>query len=203
LSANRTALAKPSGLRASARAPETAKRSNDRHLRRPEATVPRENRAARPHAGRIYGYKVNPAAIVAATGAMLRADGNRSKPMVWTRKARNSATASKFPRCWPYSVAKRVEFTVTRAGAIQRKRGKRGSARKASRPVPRSVRQPAPRMATEWTAWARSPKNPVGGWYGLKKGLRGRFGMYVPAVMEAMGLAEVEHLPKNNRMRAR
>ena len=25
-------------------------------------------------------------------------------------------------------------------------------------------------------AWARSPKNPVGGWYGLKKGLRGRFG---------------------------
>jgi len=52
-------------------------------------------------------------------------------------------------------------------------------------------------------AWARSPKNPVGGWYGLKKGLRGRFGMYVPPVMEAMGLAEVEHLPKNNRMRVR
>jgi hypothetical protein len=59
--------------------------------------------------------------------------------------------------------------------------------------------------ATEGTveAWARSPKNPVGGWYGLKKGLRGRFGMYVPPVMEALGLAEVEHLPKNNRMRAR
>jgi hypothetical protein len=52
-------------------------------------------------------------------------------------------------------------------------------------------------------AWARSPKNPVGGWYGLKKGLRGRFAMYVPPVMEAMGLAEVEHLAKNNRMRAR
>jgi hypothetical protein len=52
-------------------------------------------------------------------------------------------------------------------------------------------------------AWARSPKNPVGGWYGLKKGLRGRFAMYVPPVMEAMGLAEVEHLPKNNRIRAR
>jgi hypothetical protein len=52
-------------------------------------------------------------------------------------------------------------------------------------------------------AWARSPKNPVGGWYGLKKGLRGRFGMYVPPVMEAIGLAELEHLPKNNRMRAR
>ena len=52
-------------------------------------------------------------------------------------------------------------------------------------------------------AWARSPKNPVGGWYRLKKGLRGRFGMYVPPVMEAMGLAEVEHLPKNNRTRAR
>ena len=51
-------------------------------------------------------------------------------------------------------------------------------------------------------AWARSPKNPVGGWYGLKKGLRGRFAMYVPPVMEALGLAEVEHNPRNNRMRA-
>ncbi|HEY7588826.1 MAG TPA: hypothetical protein VIB49_08820 [Thermoplasmata archaeon] len=52
-------------------------------------------------------------------------------------------------------------------------------------------------------AWGRSPTNPVGGWYGLKKGLRGRFGMYVPPVMEVLGLAEVEHNPKNNRMRAR
>jgi len=51
-------------------------------------------------------------------------------------------------------------------------------------------------------AWGRSPKNPVGGWYGLKKGLRGRFAMYVPPVLEEMKLAEVEHLPKNNRMRA-
>ena len=51
-------------------------------------------------------------------------------------------------------------------------------------------------------AWGRSPDNPVGGWYGLKKGLRGRFGMYVPPVMEALGLAEVEHQPRNNRMRA-
>ena len=52
-------------------------------------------------------------------------------------------------------------------------------------------------------AWGRSPKNPVKGWYGLKKGLRGRFGVYVPPVLEALGLAEVEHNPKNNRMRAR
>ena len=51
-------------------------------------------------------------------------------------------------------------------------------------------------------AWGRSPKNPVGGWYGLKKGLRGRFAMYVPPVMEVLGMAEVEHNPKNNRMRA-
>lgn len=50
--------------------------------------------------------------------------------------------------------------------------------------------------------WGRSPKNPVGGWYGLRKGYRGRFGMYVPPVLEALGLAEVEHNPKNNRMRA-
>jgi hypothetical protein len=51
--------------------------------------------------------------------------------------------------------------------------------------------------------WARSPANPVGGWYGLKKGLRGRFGNYVPPVMELLGLAEVEHNAKNNRMRAK
>jgi hypothetical protein len=51
-------------------------------------------------------------------------------------------------------------------------------------------------------AWARSAGNPVGGWYGLKKGFRGRFGMYVPPLMEALGLAEVTHDPKNNRMRA-
>jgi uncharacterized protein DUF6855 len=50
--------------------------------------------------------------------------------------------------------------------------------------------------------WGRSPGNPVAGWYGLKKGLRGRFAMYVPPVMEALGTAEVEHNPKNNRMRA-
>jgi hypothetical protein len=52
-------------------------------------------------------------------------------------------------------------------------------------------------------AWARDPSNPVRGWYGLKKGLRGRFANYVPPVMETLGWAEVEHLPKNNRMRAR
>ncbi len=51
-------------------------------------------------------------------------------------------------------------------------------------------------------AWGRSPKNPVGGWYGMKKGLRGRFGMYMPPLLEALGMAEVEHNPKNNRMRA-
>ena len=51
-------------------------------------------------------------------------------------------------------------------------------------------------------AWGRSPGNPVGGWYGLKKGLRGRFGMYVPPVLELLGLAEVEHNAKNNRMRS-
>jgi Family of unknown function (DUF6855) len=51
-------------------------------------------------------------------------------------------------------------------------------------------------------AWARSENNPVAGWYGLKKGLRGRFAVYVPPVLEALGLAEVEHNPRNNRMRA-
>jgi hypothetical protein len=51
-------------------------------------------------------------------------------------------------------------------------------------------------------AWGRSPGNPVGGWYGLKKGLRGRFGVYVPPVLEVLGLAEIERLPRNSRMRA-
>ena len=51
-------------------------------------------------------------------------------------------------------------------------------------------------------AWGRSVDNPVGGWYGLKKGFRGRFGVYVPPLLEALGLAEVEHNPRNNRMRA-
>jgi hypothetical protein len=60
--------------------------------------------------------------------------------------------------------------------------------------------KPAPEGSVE--AWARSTENPVGGWYGLKKGLRGRFGNYVPPVLEALGLAEVEHNARNNRMRA-
>ena len=52
-------------------------------------------------------------------------------------------------------------------------------------------------------AWGRSEKNPVKGWYGLKKGLRGRFGVYLPPLMEALGLAEVTHEAKGNRMRAK
>jgi hypothetical protein len=65
-----------------------------------------------------------------------------------------------------------------------------------------SADEQKPAAADTVEAWARSADNPVGGWYGLKKGLRGRFGMYVPPLMEALGLAEVEHNPKNNRMRA-
>ena len=52
-------------------------------------------------------------------------------------------------------------------------------------------------------AWGRSEDNPVGGWYGLRKGYRGRFGMYLPPLLEALGLAEVTHEPRNNSMRAR
>ena len=60
------------------------------------------------------------------------------------------------------------------------------------------------KLAAEGTveAWARSDANPVGGWYGLKKGLRGRFANYVPPVLERLGMAEVEHNARNNRMRA-
>lgn len=52
-------------------------------------------------------------------------------------------------------------------------------------------------------AWGRAVNNPVGGWYGLKKGLRGRFGVHMPPLLEELGLAELEHNPKNNRMRAK
>jgi hypothetical protein len=60
------------------------------------------------------------------------------------------------------------------------------------------------KQAVEGTveAWGRSPKNPVGSWYGLKEGFRGRFGIYVPPVLKKLGLAEVEDNPRNNRMRA-
>jgi hypothetical protein len=51
-------------------------------------------------------------------------------------------------------------------------------------------------------AWGRSPENPVGGWYGLRKGYRGRFGMYLPPLLEQLGLAEVTHDARNNKMRA-
>lgn len=52
-------------------------------------------------------------------------------------------------------------------------------------------------------AWGRATNNPVGGWYGLKKGLRGRFGMYIPPLMETLGLAEVTHEAKGNKMRTK
>jgi hypothetical protein len=65
-----------------------------------------------------------------------------------------------------------------------------------------SADEQKPAAAGTVEAWGRSPANSVKGWYGLKKGLRGRFAMYVPPVLEALGLAEVEHNPKNNRMRA-
>lgn len=61
--------------------------------------------------------------------------------------------------------------------------------------------KPAPEGSLE--AWARSETNPVGGWYGLKKGLRGRFAMYVPPLLEVLGLVELEHNARNNRIRAR
>jgi hypothetical protein len=51
-------------------------------------------------------------------------------------------------------------------------------------------------------SWGRSPANPVGGWYGLRKGYRGRFGLYLPPLLEALGLAEVTHDARNNKMRS-
>ena len=67
--------------------------------------------------------------------------------------------------------------------------------------VAEKMTQPAKEGTVE--EWGRSPKNPVGGWYGLKKGLRGRFGMYIPPLMEKLGLAELTHEAKGNRMKAK
>jgi len=65
-----------------------------------------------------------------------------------------------------------------------------------------SADEQKPAAAGTVEAWARATDNPVDGWYGLKKGLRGRFANYVPPVLETLGLAEVEHNARNNRMRA-
>jgi hypothetical protein len=65
-----------------------------------------------------------------------------------------------------------------------------------------SADEQKPATAGTVQAWGRASNNPVKGWYGTKKGLRGRFGMYVPPLLEALGLAELEHNAKNNRMRA-
>jgi hypothetical protein len=59
-----------------------------------------------------------------------------------------------------------------------------------------------PATAGTVEAWGRDPSNPRGGWYGLKKGYRGRFGVYLPPLLEALGLAELTHEAKANRMRA-
>src|SRR6202165_4879546 len=65
-----------------------------------------------------------------------------------------------------------------------------------------SADEQKPAAAGTVEAWGRSEDSPVKGWYGIRKGYRGRFGMYMPPLLEALGLAEVEHNPKNNRMRA-
>jgi hypothetical protein len=61
-------------------------------------------------------------------------------------------------------------------------------------------KKPAPDGSVE--AWGRAEDNPVGGWYGQRNGYRGRFGMYLPPLLEALGLVELEHNPRNNRVRA-
>ena len=61
-------------------------------------------------------------------------------------------------------------------------------------------KQPAAPGTVE--AWGRSEDNPLGGWYGLRNGYRGRFGMYLPPLLEELGRAEVTHDAPNNRMRA-
>lgn len=61
-------------------------------------------------------------------------------------------------------------------------------------------KKPAPDGSVE--AWGRSESNPIGGWYGTRNGYRGRFGVYLPPLLEQLGLVELEHAPRNNRVRA-
>lgn len=61
-------------------------------------------------------------------------------------------------------------------------------------------KKPAAKGTVE--SWGRSESNPVGGWYGLRNGYRGRFGMYLPPLLESLGLAELTHEARSNRMRA-
>ena len=83
-----------------------------------------------------------------------------------------------------------------------RRPARAGCARRATgSPSAPPTRRRSPSAGTV-EAWGRSPDNPVGGWYGLRKGYRGRFGMYLPPLLEALGLAEVTHDARNNRMRA-
>jgi len=58
-----------------------------------------------------------------------------------------------------------------------------------------------PAAAGTVEGFGRAEDNPVGGWYGLRKGYRGRFGMYLPPLLEELGLAELTHEPRNNSMR--
>ena len=69
-------------------------------------------------------------------------------------------------------------------------------------PARRGRREQARRRRARSRPGAGPPDNPVGGWYGLRKGYRGRFGMYLPPLLEALGLAELTHDARNNRMRA-
>jgi len=66
-----------------------------------------------------------------------------------------------------------------------------GAADESKTPVPGSVEE-----------WGRSDSNPVGGWYGLRKGYRGRFGMYLPPLLEELGYVELTHDARNNRVRS-
>lgn len=51
--------------------------------------------------------------------------------------------------------------------------------------------------------WGRSKKNPVGGWYGLRKGYRGRFASYVTPVLEHLGKVEFEKRGRSVWVRAK
>jgi hypothetical protein len=134
----------------------------------------------------------------------VRGDGSKAKPWVLkTASGQSEFTAYRDPTASPPALVVTVGTTELRyhLRAIEDLHTWLGT--KGDWVLLGSTDEQKEAPADTVEAWGRAATNPVGGWYGLKKGLRGRFGMYLPPILEALGTAEVEHNLRNNRMRAR
>ncbi len=170
----------------------------------PAKAAPTSAKAASPKAAPAKAAKAAAVDAPAATGPKVVGDGTSGKPWKLTTPPGSSAfVAYRDPAATPPALVCRVGST-TLSYQLRCLEDLHAMLKAHGDWMPlggADEQKPASDGTVE--AWGRSPKNPVGGWYGLKKGFRGRFGVYVPPVMEALGLAEVEHGARNNRMRAK